>query len=74
MFATRIKELRAQAGYTQKQVADVLGLSDRAYQHYELGTRKPDYDGLMQLADLFKISLDYLTGRSDIKEFTPRQS
>lgn len=65
MFSTRLKELRTQAGCTQKQVAGALGITDRAYQHYELDKRKPDYKGLIALADFFDVSIDYLTGRSD---------
>lgn len=64
-FKEIVKLLRKQNGYTQKQIASTLGISERAYQHYELGTRKPDYDGLVQLADYFDVSLDYLAGRTD---------
>lgn len=67
MFSTRLKELRAEFGCTQKQVAEAIGITDRAYQHYELNKRKPDYNGLIALADFFNVSIDYLTGRSDNK-------
>jgi len=65
MFPTRLKELRIQYKYTQKHVADALGISERAYQHYELNTRKPDFDGLTAIADFFNVSVDYLIGRTD---------
>lgn len=65
MFSTRLKELRAASGHTQKQVAEALGITDRAYQHYELDKRKPDYLGLIALADFFGVSIDYLTERSN---------
>ncbi len=67
-FKEIIKDLRTSSNLSQKQVADVLGISDRAYQHYEYGTRYPDFHGLIKIADYFDVSLDYLTGRSKVKE------
>lgn len=64
-FKIRLKELRKQNKATQKQMAEFLGVSTRAYQYYEEGNRYPDFDGLIALADHFNVSLDYLVGRSD---------
>ena len=50
---------------SQKELADLLGISERGYRHYELGSREPDIEGLIALADFFDVSLDYLVGRSD---------
>jgi len=65
MFPERLKEIRSQHGYTQKNVADKLGISERAYQHYELSTRKPDFDGLIKIAEVYNVSIDYLVGRTN---------
>lgn len=51
-------------GLSQKAVASMLGISERAYQHYEAGTREPNIDTLNMLADLFHVSIDYLCGRT----------
>ena len=65
MFNLRLKDLRKNQKITQKQLATDIGLSERNYQSLEYGNIKPSYDTLLKLADYFKISLDYLVGRSD---------
>ena len=60
-----LKRTRRAAGKTQKEVAILLGMAERSYQHYELGERIPGIDTLTHLADAYNVSLDYLTGRSD---------
>ena len=62
-FNHYLKQCRLQNGLSQKAVATFLEVSERAYQHYELGTREPNIDTLVKLADLFNVSLDYLCGR-----------
>lgn len=64
-FGKHLKELRLRANLTQKQLANETGLSERGIQNYELNSRKPTYEALIALADLFDVSLDYLVGRSD---------
>ena len=64
-FAVRLKELRAEKKIAQKDLAERLGVTVRAYRYYEEGKRFPDFQGLLILADCFKVSLDYLTGRTD---------
>lgn len=66
---TRIKDLREDSDISQKQLADVLGISQRAYSHYENGTRKIPLDILLSLADYYNCSIDYLLGRTKKKEF-----
>jgi len=64
-FNERLKELRASKKAIQRDIADYLGITVRAYQHYETGTRFPDFQGINKLADYFEVSTDYLLGRSD---------
>jgi len=63
-IGTLLRQLRKEKGFTQKQLADYLGLSERAYQHYESDTREPPLSNAVKLADFFDVSLDYLVGRS----------
>ena len=63
----RIKQCRHEIKVSQRKVADYLQISERAYQHYELGTREPNVDTLILLANYFDVSLDYLCGRTDIR-------
>ncbi len=65
MLAERLKTCRKKKNVTQKEVAQFLSISERAYQHYELSTSKPSYDILLSLADYFDVSIDYLVGRSE---------
>lgn len=63
-FNECLKHQREMCGYTQKQVAELLKIAPRSYQRYELGEREPNIETLIQIADLFKISLDDLVGRN----------
>ena len=64
-FTARLKSLRGQRGLRQKDVAEALGLTQRAIGNYESGIRTPDLVTLLRLANFFDVSLDYLTGRID---------
>ena len=67
-FGQRLSALRKEKGYTQKGFAQELGVTERSIRAYENGTRHPDFNGLLALADYFNVSLDYLGGRSDHRE------
>lgn len=67
-FCERIRQLRSERKLTQKQIAEELNIGYRAYQCYELKQRYPDFQGLLAIADYFDVSLDYLVGRSDVRE------
>ena len=64
-FSERLRELRQEKGMKQREMADILQIKLRSYQNYEGGERRPDYEGLVTLADYFDVSTDYLLGRSD---------
>lgn len=67
-FYERIRLLRTEKGMTQKEVAAGLDIGYRAYQCYEYDQRYPDVPGLIAIADYFDVSLDYLVGRSDVRD------
>lgn len=60
-----LRELREQFGYTQKQVAALLGVVYQTYQSYELGANVPSLENFIMLADIYDVSLDALIGRKD---------
>lgn len=64
----RIKDLREDKDLTQNTLAKVLNISQRAYAHYENGTRKIPLDVLIALANYHDCSIDYLLGRTSKKE------
>ncbi len=55
-----IKQLRLDRRLTQKQVADYLGISQRAYSDYELGTRRISVEQLFRLSRYYGVSMDEL--------------
>ncbi len=67
VFHERLRELRAESPYTQKQLAKMLGVVETAYQMYEYGTRAPNIEKLLQLAVIFDVSLDDLLCLEDYR-------
>lgn len=65
ILSKRLKECRKAKGLTQMQVATYCDITEKAYQNYELMTREPKLEILVRIADLYQVSLDYLTGRTD---------
>lgn len=59
----RLKECRIKSGLTQKYVAYTLGVSMPSVSQWESGVNTPTIENLIQLADLYGASLDYLAGR-----------
>lgn len=68
-----IRNLRIDNGYTQKQIAQQLGISQNTYSQYELGVLNYPVDALMILADFYDVSVDYLLGRTSRKEPYPKR-
>ena len=67
-FSQRIASLRKERGLKQREMADKFDIKLRTYQGYEYGESYPDVAKLIALADFFDVSLDYLVGRSDIRQ------
>lgn len=61
-FGQRLKELRVQAGMTQLQLAQRMGVTKYVVSFYELQERTPSPDILVKLSGIFKVSTDYLLG------------
>ena len=65
MTKLRLKELRAKSNLTQANVASYLNIARETYSRYESGEREMTYETLQLLADMFRVSIDYLLGRYD---------
>ncbi len=61
----RIRELREKAGLRQIDVANATGIDQKTLSNYETEKTNPDSYSLIQLADFFDVSIDYLVGRID---------
>ena len=55
-----IAECRKEKNMTQQELADKLGVTDRAISHWENGRRLPDYSLLKDLCDVLSISINEL--------------
>lgn len=65
MFGTRLKELRKKNGYTQVTLAEKLGVAKGTVAMWEVGKRKPDFEMLCTLSELFDVRTDYILGQSN---------
>lgn len=65
MVFERIREEREKRILSQQEMADMLGINRRTYSSYEVGSRGLPVEILIQLADMFETSTDYLLGRTD---------
>ena len=63
-FSERLRLLRQENRYKQREMAEILGLKPRGYQDYEYGKTYPTVPGLIQIAKFFDVSTDYLLGLS----------
>ncbi len=64
----RLKQLREQRGWSQTDLAQKINVSKQTIHEYVLGRKSPSREKLAALADLFNTSVDYLMGRTDVKE------
>jgi PAS domain S-box-containing protein len=66
-FAKRLRKLRKELGLNQKELASELGYARTTIANYEQATRFPPLDTLFEIANYFHVSLDYLLGRTKIR-------
>lgn len=66
----RIQDLRTDADLSQKQISEILHISQRSYSHYETGSRNIPIEMLIRLANYYDTSIDYLVGRTDNKKMS----
>lgn len=66
-FSDRLKHLRTDKGWSQQRLAEELDLSKSSINMYERGEREPSFETLESIADIFNVDMNYLYGKSDIK-------
>ena len=64
----RIKDLREDNDYTQQQVADKIGITQRKYSYIETGVQPLTDEILVKLSLLYNTSIDYILKQTDIKK------
>ena len=68
-----IRSLRIDKGLTQKEVAQLLGISQNTYSQYEIGVLNYPVEAVVKLADYYGVSTDYLLGRTNVKDPYPKR-
>ena len=69
----RIRDLRNDHGLTQKQIAKLLNVSQNTYSQYEIGVSRFPLDVVVNLAEYYNVSVDYLVGLTDETVPYPRK-
>jgi transcriptional regulator with XRE-family HTH domain len=72
-MGNKIAQLRAAKGFSQSQLADIMGVGKQTIANWENGRREPDLDSLYRLSEVFESSIDYIVGNAligDIEFFT----
>ena len=59
-FGTRLRKLRQACGKTQEELCEEIGVSDTHYRKIEAGTRTGSLELIVEMAEYFDVSLDYL--------------
>ena len=69
IVAKNLQELRNKHGYTQGELAEMVNYTDKSVSKWEHGEAMPPIDVLKQLADIYKVTLDYLVTDSPSENF-----
>lgn len=72
-YNERIREIREYNALTQQRIADLLHVGQRTYADYESGKTRIPVDSLLILAKFYNVSMDYITGASNIKTEFPKK-
>lgn len=64
-FSQIVKSLRLERGWSQQEVADRAGLNKMTISQYENGKRKPSFEVIEALAEIFHVDMNYLLGYTD---------
>lgn len=73
MAGNRLRGLREDRDFTQREIAAMLNCSQVCYSHYEIGRREIPIDFLVKLSEFFNVSVDYILGLTDSKKRYPKR-
>lgn len=72
-YNERIREIREDNFLTQQKVAELLNVGQRTYADYESGKIRIPIDNLLILARFYNVSMDYISGASNLKKEYPKK-
>ena len=67
MYFERLKTLRKEMKLSQSDIGEFLGIMQTVYSRYERGRNTIPVEFLLKLADLYNVSVDYLLGRTNVR-------
>ena len=67
-YSEKLKKAREEAGYTQKQVEELLEISQPILSRIEKGQREPSIENLCKLIDFYEVSADWILGTGKRKQ------
>lgn len=68
-----LKKLRQELGISQQGLADIILVSQQSVNKYENKDVEPDMETLIKIADFFDVSIDYLAGRTEVREMADKE-
>lgn len=69
MLSKRIKQIREENSLSQQKLADILGVSQQAVAKWEGGKAEPDSAMLLNISNIFNVSIDYLLGKTNVRNY-----
>lgn len=69
-----LRRLRKESGISQQKLADAIDMSQQSINQYENHNVEPDIMTLSKLADYFETSIDYIVGRTDIRNHMEKRT
>ena len=66
-FYKRIRDLREDNELKQSDIAEIIKTTQSYYAQYENGKRQIPFDRAVEIAEFYRVSLDYLAGRTNDK-------
>lgn len=60
IFGKKLKELRLEKGLSQRKLGEIFNVCNQTVSFWESGSREPDLDALVEIAQYFDVSVDYL--------------
>ncbi len=72
MNIDRLREIREDRDYTQREIAKLLNVKQQQYSKYELGINVIPLEKICILADFYGTTVDYLIGRTDVDSPLPK--
>lgn len=72
-YYQRIRNIREDRNLTQQKIADLLHIGQRTYSDYESGRTRIPVESLLILAKFYNLSMDYMTGASNVEAPYPQR-